>query len=241
MNLVEPSPDPQPDADGPGEVLPLLLDVLSAGHDAVFAVNPAQSIIYWSPQAERVLGFSAREVLGKPCHEVLSGAEDDGRPFCRSNCPAISAVRRNRGVPAYDVRSSTRDGQDCWLNVSILPLPRSVAGEPIAVHLFRDVTNRRQAEALAQQVLAAVQTFQGGTEMAAPAGPDRSRATPSLLTGRELEVLHHLARGASTANIAESLEIATGTVRNHIEHILRKLGVNSRLEATVEASRLGLV
>src|SRR5918997_1245443 len=46
------------------------------------------------------------------------------------------------------------------------------------------------------------------------------------LTPRELEVLRLLARGYSNQKIAESLVVAVGTVKNHVQHIIAKLGVS---------------
>jgi DNA-binding NarL/FixJ family response regulator len=67
------------------------------------------------------------------------------------------------------------------------------------------------------------------------------QSTAEPLTPRELEVLHLLASGASTAAAATSLGISTATLRAHIQAVLRKLGAHSRLEAVAEAARLGLV
>jgi DNA-binding CsgD family transcriptional regulator len=61
------------------------------------------------------------------------------------------------------------------------------------------------------------------------------------LTPRQLEILHHLAQGHSTAQIAEMLAIQPETVRNHIRGLLRALGVHSRLQAVSEARRRGLL
>lgn len=66
-------------------------------------------------------------------------------------------------------------------------------------------------------------------------------AATEPLTPRELEVLHLLASGASTAAAAASLGISTATLRAHVQAVLRKLGAHSRLEAVAEAARLGLV
>ena len=60
------------------------------------------------------------------------------------------------------------------------------------------------------------------------------------LTARELEVLQHLAEGASTVQASEQLGISTATLRAHVQAILRKLGAHSRLEAVAEAARLGI-
>jgi PAS domain S-box-containing protein len=59
------------------------------------------------------------------------------------------------------------------------------------------------------------------------------------LTPRQSEILALLERGRSTAQIADELHLSRETVRNHIRHLLRAVGVHSRLEA-VAAARGGL-
>ncbi|HSC74246.1 MAG TPA: LuxR C-terminal-related transcriptional regulator [Gaiellaceae bacterium] len=58
------------------------------------------------------------------------------------------------------------------------------------------------------------------------------------LTPRQAEVLRLLEHGRSTAQIAQELHLSQETVRNHVRHLLRALGVNSRLEAVAVARRL---
>ena len=55
------------------------------------------------------------------------------------------------------------------------------------------------------------------------------------LTPRQAQVLHLLEHGRSTAQIAAELHLSQETVRNHVRHLLRALGVNSRLEAVAAA------
>lgn len=57
------------------------------------------------------------------------------------------------------------------------------------------------------------------------------------LTPRQTEVLRLLEHGRSTNQIAAELHLSTETVRNHIRHILRALGVHSRLEAVALTRR----
>ena len=68
--------------------------------------------------------------------------------------------------------------------------------------------------------------------VAAPADPIHS------LSPREQEILRHIARGASNKEIARALEIAETTVKIHVQHILRKLNLSSRVQAAVLASSL---
>jgi ATP/maltotriose-dependent transcriptional regulator MalT len=61
------------------------------------------------------------------------------------------------------------------------------------------------------------------------------------LSERELEILNWIARGASNKEIADQLFIAEGTVKNHVTHILGKLGVRDRTQAALKARELGLL
>ena len=61
------------------------------------------------------------------------------------------------------------------------------------------------------------------------------------LTNRETQVLRHIALGLSNKEIAMSLEISVETVKEHVQNILRKIGVSDRTQAAVWAVRRNLV
>jgi DNA-binding NarL/FixJ family response regulator len=61
------------------------------------------------------------------------------------------------------------------------------------------------------------------------------------LTQREFEVLRHLANGLTNKEIAEAMHISYETVKEHVQHILRKLGVTDRTQAAVWAVRKKLL
>ncbi|MBX3422430.1 MAG: response regulator transcription factor [Pirellulaceae bacterium] len=61
------------------------------------------------------------------------------------------------------------------------------------------------------------------------------------LTQRESEVLEQLASGLTNKEIAQSLGISYETVKEHVQHILRKIGVSDRTQAAVWAVRKGLI
>ena len=81
------------------------------------------------------------------------------------------------------------------------------------------------------KLVAAFQS-QGAPE---PAPVPEENAAPQL-SPREQEVLREIARGASNKEIARTLDIAETTVKIHVQHILRKLGLSSRVQAAVYAS-----
>ena len=65
-------------------------------------------------------------------------------------------------------------------------------------------------------------------------------AAPPALSPREREILAHLARGASNKEIARDLDVAESTVKIHVQHILRKLDLTSRVQAAVWAVEHGI-
>ena len=71
--------------------------------------------------------------------------------------------------------------------------------------------------------------------------PRRQRAAPADLTAREVEVLRLIARGLTSADTAEELEISTKTVGAHIEHIYAKIGTSNRSGAALFAMQHGLI
>ncbi len=67
------------------------------------------------------------------------------------------------------------------------------------------------------------------------------RMTAPELTPRELDVLRLVAAGKSNKEIGASLDVAEGTVKVHVNHILDKLGVTGRVEAILVAAQRGIV
>jgi DNA-binding NarL/FixJ family response regulator len=104
-------------------------------------------------------------------------------------------------------------------------------------------------ETLAKHVRAAVQHYEqprplGALSLADAYGEESGVSDGKAivrLTRRELEILQLLARGLKNDVISRQLYISPTTTRNHIQNILGKLGVHSKLEAVAYAVRAGYV
>ncbi|MEO8802061.1 MAG: response regulator transcription factor [Rudaea sp.] len=105
-----------------------------------------------------------------------------------------------------------------------------------------------------EQLVDAVKTVAGGGSLVAPVVTQRLLAglqrmhneftsldRPDPLTERETEILRLMAGGYSNKEIANSLGVAEGTVKNHVSNILSKLGVRDRTRAVLKAFELGIV
>ena len=104
------------------------------------------------------------------------------------------------------------------------------------------------------QLVDAIQTVAAGGSLVQPAVTQRllsglegmhndftSLDRPDPLTERETEILRLMAGGYSNKEIANSLGVAEGTVKNHVSNILSKLGVRDRTRAVLKAFELKLV
>jgi len=83
-----------------------------------------------------------------------------------------------------------------------------------------------------------VQEFSRVSSMVPAASPE---VLPEPLSEREIELLGLIASGMSNKEVAETLFITEGTVKNHVTHILGKLGVRDRTQAVLKAKEIGLI
>jgi DNA-binding NarL/FixJ family response regulator len=117
-----------------------------------------------------------------------------------------------------------------------------------AGYLLKDVSSEKLAEAIRvaargesflQPSIASKVLAELNRRPARPTRADRALLEP--LSERELEVLRHLARGASNREIAERVYLAEGTVKNYVSSILGKLGAPDRTAAALRARDLGIL
>jgi len=105
------------------------------------------------------------------------------------------------------------------------------------VHLFHDLDHQEVDDKVLGQLVKVINRYQdirhnNGAKL---------ESHQNTLTPREREILEFLADGHGTREIAQLLTISTITVRNHIQHILQKLQVHTRLEAVAVAIKNNLI
>ena len=194
---------------------------------------------------------------------VVDANTEELRRIAPDLAPSISKLT----VPAYIL---DRNGVVRWLNAAAISAFGDLRGKRIGQIVERDyVTFARQE--FAAKMLGTVDASEGSIAMRTVDGQrvnveissttlldqgsivgvfglaDPEDEAPKVplrsvhVTPRQMDVFRHLAKGHSTATIAEKLGIATETVRNHVRAIIARLGVHTRLEAVMRAHELGLL
>jgi len=152
---------------------------------------------------------------------VNAGTVDDGTGNVDLDDVAALLVCDDVGARlAVSVIAGARQRHD----VVVVALDNVLAGQA-------DV--RLPSTAELDDLLQAVRSTATGGTTAYAAGPSQTPAGvvgTARLTGREAEVVALLMEGMRSARIADELGISVNTVRSHVQNIMSKLGVNSRLE-----------
>lgn len=194
--------------------------IVDSTTDPAFAVDARGRINAWNNAAERFFGHTSSRVLNRFCWEVLKGRDVFGNDHCSKGCQLRIMASQHRAIRPCDLVFDDATGVPVRTHISTLRTPADENSSWSLVHLLRSAT----------------------TEAAQPnLAPRRDNHRISRLTAREAEVLDLCADGYSTARMAGALGLSVATVRNHIQRILGKLRVHSRLEAVALGRRLGLV
>lgn len=168
------------------------------------------------------------------------------------------AAKHRPDVVMLDVRMPDGDGLNCLARIK-LDQPET----PVVMFSSHDnPTYVARAVALGaagyvsksasrEEIIAAITTAATGESIwsreelrrvtGALAAPRNGSDSEVSLTKRESEVLKQLALGLTNKEIAQSLGISYETVKEHVQHILRKIGVSDRTQAAVWAVRKNLV
>ena len=160
----------------------------------------------------------------------------DMRMPVMSGLEALQALARANNLPPTIILTTFDDDQ-----LVLAGLKAGAKG-----YLLKDVS--------LEQLVGAIRTVADGGSLVQPAVTQRllsglermhneftSLDRPDPLTERETEILRLMAGGYSNKEIANSLGVAEGTVKNHVSNILSKLGVRDRTRAVLKAFELGIV
>lgn len=156
----------------------------------------------------------------------------------REVSPSSRVLMLTVSEDAQDLSMALRNGAQGYLLKTIdgdllaQAIRRAAAGEPVvSPELMGKLVAAFQSQGV-PEVDALESPVPGKVHPAAPGTAEQR--TP--LSPREEDVLREIARGSSNKEIARALDIAETTVKIHVQHILRKLGLSSRVQAAVYAS-----
>ena len=186
--------------------------------DPAFAVDRDGVIVLWNQAAEKALGYPASTALGQRCWELLCGQDTYGNKYCYETCPLRDMAFRHKSINGFKaVYKTLHEGRKSF-EISCLTV-FDEPGNELLLHICRADGQTREDVGRQIKLKSSTNNYF------------------DVLSPREFEALKLLAGGKNNQEIASAMSISIPTVRNHIQHLLRKLDVHSRLEAVVVASQ----
>ena len=179
-----------------------------------------QTIVFWNQSAERILGYSADEVLGRHCGEVdfdldpLGFASEDQDVGALVTALTTGEVPEAPNLPVHDVSEPSE-----LISQTPVLVWDVEGGTPLLLYLVDD------GQGLESEYPVVI---------ADPSGA-------GMLTPREVEVLHLVALGKDTLAIAAEIGVSEHTALNHIRNFRQKLDAQNKLQAVVTAVGLGIL
>jgi len=214
----------------------------------------------------RVLLADDQPMLRSGLRMALAGA--DGLAVVGEAGDGVEAVDLSRRLlpdvvvmdlrlPRLDGLAVTRAIVESGLPVRVLILTAYEADEHVTGAVAAGALGYLSKDVPPGELVAAIRTVAAGGAVVAPVilarlltrlaealpAPATTAGAPALksLTEREREVLVHVAKGHSNAEIARALTVSETTVKTHVGHMLTKLGLRDRVQAVVLAYETGLV
>jgi PAS domain S-box-containing protein len=127
-----------------------LADVVGSSSDGIFVVSGAGTVLSWNPAMERITGYLADEVVGRPSGDVL---RIPGWPRADGPPPTELALGVEEPQDALILR---RDGSDRWIRYSSSTMPERHGSGSSLVVTARDVTAELETEQMKRDFIATV-------------------------------------------------------------------------------------
>lgn len=183
-------------------------------------------------------------IINRQCDMVVVAEANNGRQ-------AVERYRRHLpDVTLLDLRMPMMSGVEAAVAIrSEFPDARLIAltsyggDEDVRRALSAGVKAYLMKDVLRKELLQTIRTVNaGGTYLPASlAAALEAQGDSPILSKREVEVLELVARGMSNKQIAYSLDINETTAKNHVQHILQKLGAQDRTQAATAAIQRGII
>lgn len=183
--------------------------------------------------------------------EVVGQASDGSEAVSQAKSLRPDVILMDLQMPGVDGVEATRQILEQDPNALIVILTAFDTDE----YIFRSIEAGARAymlkDAAPEDVLKAIRALYGGTSVIEPKVADRiidrfrelsrGQAQEGALSPRELEVLKLMAEGSTNKEIAQHLYIEESTVKTHVIHVFKKLGVKRRSSAVAEAAKRGII
>jgi len=181
-----------------------------------------------------------------PDFEVVGEAADGAEAIARAEAFRPDVVLMDLRMPGIGGVEATRAIVDSDIGARVLILTTFDTEGDVVAAIEAGATGYLLKDASRADLVRAVRSAADGEPVLSPPAARRligqvRKPSGSSLSDRELEVLSHVASGATNKELAAQLFISEATVKTHLIHVFEKLDVSDRAAAVAAAYELGLI
>ncbi|WP_244299055.1 sigma 54-interacting transcriptional regulator [Roseibium aquae] len=138
--------------------------ILTAAGDGIYGVDATGKTTFVNPAAERMLGWSAADLIGRDMHSAIHHKHADGSVYPAEKCPIYNSFHYARINRVDDETFWRKDGKPVRVEYTSTPI---IDGDAVlgAVILFRDIAQRKEQERQLTEALAEVDRLRSRLEM----------------------------------------------------------------------------
>ena len=223
----------------------LLAAIFESADDAIATKDLNGIVTSWNPGAEKLFGYEAAEMIGKPISILIPSDQPDEEPYI------LRRIRSGQSVDHYETKRQTKDGQLIDISLTVSPI-RDSQGKIIgASKIARDITEKKRieerereakqrAEALSRskdEFIATV-SHELRTPMTAILGWVRMLASGQLKLDAQKKALEVIERNArSQAQLIEDLLDMSRIISGKLKLTMTQVDLSTIIAAVVESHR----
>ena len=131
-------------------------ELIEFSSDAALAIDNERRVAAWNHKTEQLFGYSATEVIGKHCGDVLRSTLYKGEPLCAPDCEIYNCFLNHQPFSAGGCRIRHKDGNWVTVNLSSLIMPdqplSSDGGSVVVIVFFRNLEMQPDSPPLGQKL-----------------------------------------------------------------------------------------
>ncbi len=205
--------------------------ILEAAGEGIYGLDCEGKITFANPAAIDMLGWEMDTLIGQSMHGLLHHKRPDGSSFPEEECPIFGAVTYGRVHHAKDDVFERKDGSNLPVEYTSTPI-REHGKLTGAVVVFKDITERKQAETALERVMRQNELIlaaagegiygldcQGNTTFVNPAAADMLGWEVDALIGQSMHALHHHTKPDGSAFPKEECPIYAAFKDGIVHHV----------------------
>jgi DNA-binding CsgD family transcriptional regulator len=211
------------------------LDLVAKAQGAAVVTDLVGTLLEWNNASEELFAFGEPTASrGRNLFDLIDARDSFGNRLPLGEIGFLAMTQRGEPVHGFEVTAVDSNEERVRLSVLPVVLLAEEREKSLIVYFLRPMYRRRRADEAIERILSDPSRTLNGLDLKTP-------QTKVALTERQREILKYLAEGLSNAEIARALNISVNTVRTHVQSLLERLEVSSRVQAVARAFREGLL